>query len=86
MVPEPSNVAEELNITEGPFAFDPALPDVGCSSSTSWQDGHLAEETYQPPEKREKFVHRNTYTHSQTDTLISKVYHSVTTKFLLKYS
>ena len=60
-----SDVAEELNITEGPFAFDPTLPDAGCSPSTSWQDRHLAGGTCQPPERRDIFS--NTYTHSQTD-------------------
>lgn len=60
MVPELRDVAEVLNITEGPFAFDPTLPDAGCSSSTSWQDQHLAGETYQQPEKRDPFMHSPT--------------------------
>lgn len=57
MVPELGYVADVLNITEGLFAFDPALPDAGCSPSTSWQDQHLAGETHQPPEKRDKHMH-----------------------------
>lgn len=60
MVPELSDVAEVLNITEGPFAFDPTLPDSDCSSSTSWQDQHLAGEIYQPPEERDSFIHSTT--------------------------
>lgn len=54
-----------INITEGPFAFDPTLPDTGCSSSTSWQDQHLAVETQQPPEKIEKHPMALTQTHIQ---------------------
>lgn len=63
MVPELSDAAEVLNITEGHFAFDPTLPGTGCSSSTSWQDGHLAAETHEPPEKRETVRHSNAHTH-----------------------
>lgn len=60
MVPELSDVAEVLNITEGPSAFDPSLPEAGCSSSTSWQDGHLAGDKHQLEEKKETVRHSNT--------------------------
>lgn len=44
MAPELRDATEVLNITEGPFAFDPNVPDAGRSSSTSWQDLHLSAE------------------------------------------
>lgn len=42
-----------LNITENPFAFDPTLPDTGCSSSASSQDQHLLSERPRPPKRRD---------------------------------
>lgn len=77
MVSELGNVAEVLNITEGPFAFDPALPGAGCSPSTSWQDQHLTGVKRQPPENRDTFISRYTYTHSQSDTALNIIYDSV---------